>query len=82
MMKSFFPLLTMFYHYQFRMKKSVELSLDWVSKYPSDARKSKLLYQSAKEKDAARRPFCECHTYFCTHRVLIIRRQELGKRRQ
>lgn len=57
MMKSFYPLLTMFYHYQFRMKKSVELSLDWISRYHSDARKSKLLHQSAKDMDAARRPF-------------------------
>jgi hypothetical protein len=27
---SFFPLLVVFYHYQFRTKKSLELSLDWL----------------------------------------------------
>jgi hypothetical protein len=63
-MGTFFPLLTMFYHYQFRMKKSIELSLDWLksSKYPSEARKSKLLHQSAKDMHDHRRSFCKCHS--------------------
>lgn len=26
----FFPLLTIFYHYHFRTKKSLEVSLDWL----------------------------------------------------
>ena len=32
---NFFPLLSVFYHYQFRSKKTLELSLDWLknSKY-------------------------------------------------
>lgn len=58
---SFFPLLTTFYHYQFRMKKSIELSLDWMmsSSYPPRAQNSRLMHESLQEINDSRRDFCE-----------------------
>jgi hypothetical protein len=37
--ENLFPLVSVFYHYQFRTKRSVELSLDWLKK-PSEALES------------------------------------------
>lgn len=54
-----FPLMTTFYHYQFRTKKSLEVSLDWLSssKYPSRACKSKPLQMTAKHLFESRKDF-------------------------
>ncbi|KAJ6782912.1 hypothetical protein PWT90_10489 [Aphanocladium album] len=54
-----FPLMTTFYHYQFRTKKSLEVSLDWLSssKYPSRACKSKPLHMTAKHLFDSRKEF-------------------------
>ncbi|OAA73839.1 hypothetical protein ISF_00740 [Cordyceps fumosorosea ARSEF 2679] len=54
-----FPLMTTFYHYQFRTKKSLEVSLDWLSssKYPSKAYKSKALQMTAKHLFESRKDF-------------------------
>ncbi|KAM3465776.1 hypothetical protein MY5147_008416 [Beauveria neobassiana] len=54
-----FPLMTTFYHYQFRTKKSLEVSLDWLSssKYPSKACKSKVLQMTAKHLFESRKDF-------------------------
>lgn len=54
-----FPLITTFYHYQFRTKKSLEVSLDWLSssKYPSRACKSKPLQITAKALFESRKDF-------------------------
>lgn len=66
-MESFFPLLTMFYHYQFRMKKSVELSLDWLASTssPSEQRRNRLLVNCVQDIDDARMDFCRSADYFC-----------------
>ncbi|KAF7562176.1 hypothetical protein G7046_g1963 [Stylonectria norvegica] len=47
----FFPLMTVFYHYQFRTKKSLEMSLDWLKSpsYPLRACQSKSLRIYAKD---------------------------------
>lgn len=54
-----FPLMTTFYHYQFRTKKSLEVSLDWLSssKYPAKACKSKVLQMTAKHLFESRKDF-------------------------
>ncbi|ATY64906.1 hypothetical protein A9K55_005275 [Cordyceps militaris] len=54
-----FPLMTTFYHYQFRTKKSLEVSLDWLSssKYPSKACKSKTLHLTSKHLFESRKDF-------------------------
>ncbi|KAK1241473.1 hypothetical protein MKX08_001447 [Trichoderma sp. CBMAI-0020] len=47
--ESFYPLLVVYYHYQFRTKKSLELSLDWLKtpKYPAAACHSKAIHEAA-----------------------------------
>lgn len=55
-------MLTMFYHYQFRTKKSLEVSLDWLkssSSYPSRALRSKMLHYTARDLVDSRREFCK-----------------------
>ncbi|KAH6997914.1 hypothetical protein BKA56DRAFT_664561 [Ilyonectria sp. MPI-CAGE-AT-0026] len=46
-----FPLLAIFYHYQFRTKKSLDMSLDWLksSTYPSRACHSKRIRKFTKD---------------------------------
>ncbi|RFU73489.1 hypothetical protein TARUN_8774 [Trichoderma arundinaceum] len=48
---SFFPLLVVFYHYQFRTKKSLELSLDWLktSSYPAMACHSRAIHETTQQ---------------------------------
>ncbi|UKZ79596.1 hypothetical protein TrVFT333_007354 [Trichoderma virens FT-333] len=48
---SFFPLLVVFYHYQFRTKKSLELSLDWLKSptYPAAACHSRAIREAAQQ---------------------------------
>ncbi|KAL6818612.1 hypothetical protein GGI42DRAFT_359658 [Trichoderma sp. SZMC 28013] len=48
---SFFPLLVVFYHYQFRTKKSLELSLDWLKSptYPVAACQSRAIREAAQQ---------------------------------
>ncbi|KAL7925117.1 hypothetical protein ACQKWADRAFT_285099 [Trichoderma austrokoningii] len=47
--ESFYPLLVVFYHYQFRTKKSLELSLDWLKtpQYPATACQSRAIREAA-----------------------------------
>lgn len=51
------------YHYQFRTKKSLEVSLDWLksSKYPREARHSKILAVTTKCLIDSRKDFCKNH---------------------
>ncbi|KAK5990793.1 hypothetical protein PT974_09066 [Cladobotryum mycophilum] len=48
---SFFPLLTVFYHYQFRTKKSLEMSMDWLKapSYPARACQSNAIHMHAQQ---------------------------------
>lgn len=46
-MEGFYPLLAVFYHYQFRTKKSIEHSFDWLDTISSS-------YVSREEKDQIR----------------------------
>ncbi|KAL6886539.1 hypothetical protein HDV57DRAFT_392431 [Trichoderma longibrachiatum] len=48
---SFFPLLVVFYHYQFRTKKSLELSLDWLKAptYPPALCHNRAIRESAQQ---------------------------------
>ncbi|CAM1506803.1 Fc.00g064440.m01.CDS01 [Cosmosporella sp. VM-42] len=58
--EKFFPLMAVFYHYQFRTKKSLELSLDWLkSPYPSKACQSKRIRNFAKDLIDSRKKFYE-----------------------
>lgn len=45
-----FPLVTVFYHYQFRTKKNLEVSMDWLrgSKYASRCRNAKAVEHAGK----------------------------------
>ncbi|KOS16899.1 hypothetical protein ESCO_004741 [Escovopsis weberi] len=57
--ESFFPLLTVFYHYQFRTKKSVEMSLDWLtpSAYPAAAMQGQAFHVTAQNLINSRKDF-------------------------
>ena len=59
----FFPMLTVFYHYQFRTKKSLEFSLDWLKSppYPASASQSKRIRSFAKDLIESRKKFCKCY---------------------
>lgn len=58
-LESFFPVMAIFYHYHFKMKKSVEVSMDWLKApaYPSNAVLSKRLHHAAKELIDCRKDF-------------------------
>lgn len=58
---SFFPLLVVFYHYQFRTKKSLELSLDWLKSptYPVAACQSRAIREAAQQLLDARKDHCK-----------------------
>ena len=59
-LENFFPVMTIFYHYHFRNKKSVEVSMDWLkAPYPTRACHSKRLHHAAKEMFDSRKPFCK-----------------------
>jgi hypothetical protein len=59
--ESFFPLMTVFYHYQFRSKKSLELSLDWLktSKCPRRVWESRAIPIIGQQLIDSRREMCE-----------------------
>lgn len=59
--ESFFPLLVVYYHYQFRTKKSLELSLDWLKtpKYPAAACQSKAIHEAAQYLLDSRKEHCK-----------------------
>lgn len=59
--ESFYPLLVVFYHYQFRTKKSLELSLDWLKtpKYPAAACHSRAIHEAAQYLLDSRKEHCK-----------------------
>lgn len=59
--ESFYPLLVVFYHYQFRTKKSLELSLDWLktSQYPAAACHSRAIHETAQYLLDSRKEHCK-----------------------
>lgn len=59
--ESFFPLLVVFYHYQFRTKKSLELSLDWLvpSSYPAMACHSRAIREASQQLLDSRKEHCK-----------------------
>jgi hypothetical protein len=59
--ESFFPLLVVYYHYQFRTKKSLELSLDWLKtpKYPAAACQSRAIHEAAQYLLDSRKEHCK-----------------------
>ncbi|KAF7545139.1 hypothetical protein G7Z17_g9397 [Cylindrodendrum hubeiense] len=56
-----FPLLAIFYHYQFRTKKSLDMSLDWLksSSYPSRACHSKRIRKFTKDMMSSKKELYE-----------------------
>ncbi|RGP64044.1 hypothetical protein FSPOR_8210 [Fusarium sporotrichioides] len=56
---SFFPLIAMFYHCQFKTPKRMEMSMDWLKDYPSHARHSAKLRQVSQDMMDAKREFYE-----------------------
>lgn len=54
-----FPLVTIFYHYQFRTKKNLEVSMDWLkgSKYASRCRNAKAVEHAGKALIDCRKQF-------------------------
>lgn len=59
--ESFYPLLVVFYHYQFRTKKSLELSLDWLKtpQYPAAACHSRAIREAAQYLLDSRKEHCK-----------------------
>ncbi|KAM0383181.1 hypothetical protein ACHAPY_002294 [Fusarium culmorum] len=56
---SFFPLIAMFYHCQFKTPKRMEMSMDWLKDYPSHARHSAKLRQVSQDMMDAKKEFYE-----------------------
>ncbi|KAK7424883.1 hypothetical protein QQX98_000158 [Neonectria punicea] len=54
-----FPLLAVFYHYQFRTKKSLEMPLDWLKSSPHQAHRTKRIRKHAKEMTNSKKDFYE-----------------------
>lgn len=56
-------MLTIFYHYQFRTKKSLEMDLDWLKSppYPARASQSKRIRSFAKDLIESRKKLCKCY---------------------
>lgn len=63
---NFFPLITVFYRFQFRMKRNLELPTDWLKAacYPAHARKSKALHRLTEDVFNARKEFCKTSVFF------------------
>lgn len=59
--ENFYPLLVVFYHYQFRTKKSLELSLDWLKtpQYPAAACHSRAIHEAAQYLLDSRKEHCK-----------------------
>jgi hypothetical protein len=59
--ESFYPLLVVFYHYQFRTKKSLEMSLDWLKtpQYPAAACHSRAIHETAQYLLDSRKEHCK-----------------------
>lgn len=60
MLTDFFPLIAIFYHYQFRTKKSLEVSLDW-PKSAARPCQSKSIHRAAEKVLERRKSFCKYH---------------------
>lgn len=58
---NFFPLVTVFYRFQFRMRRNLELPKDWHKDtcYPAHARNSKTLQKLTKAVFDGRTDFCK-----------------------
>lgn len=58
---SVFPLIAILYHYQFRTKKGLDVSLDWLKgkSYPTQAKQSRLISQMTQELLVCRKDFCK-----------------------
>lgn len=76
--ESFYPLLVVFYHYQFRTKKSLELSLDWLKtpKYPAEACHSRAIHEAAQYLLDSRKEHCkllpkQLKPFYCSFVALI-----------
>lgn len=64
-------MIAIFYHYHFRNKKSIEVSMDWLkSPYPSQACRSKGLQQAGTDMLDGRKPFCKLPCA-CLHENMI-----------
>lgn len=59
MCESVFPLVSIFYHYQFRTKKNVEVSMEWMKGSKFSARRSKAVDHAAQSMLDSRKHFCE-----------------------
>ncbi|KAF5550237.1 hypothetical protein FPHYL_9421 [Fusarium phyllophilum] len=55
----FFPLIAIFYHCQFKTPKRMEMSMDWLKDYPSQARHSSKIRQFSQNMMDTRKEFYE-----------------------
>ncbi|KAF5593720.1 hypothetical protein FPCIR_5151 [Fusarium pseudocircinatum] len=55
----FFPLIAIFYHCQFKTPKRMEMSMDWLKDYPSQARHSSKIRQFSQDMMDTRKEFYE-----------------------